>query len=313
MSGAATERACWCGHPQLADYSADYRVCRACGTLVSCAPVRTDAAVATDRGEFYSEKYWHERQAAHHGLPVLAERARLDLPERCTHWLRHLLTHRLPPARVLEIGCAHGGYVALLNWAGYTATGTEMSPSVVDFARRQFGVEILAGSVETLPFVAGSFDVIVLNDVLEHLAAPAATLAHCARLLASDGFFVVQTPEYKEHLSHADLTATQDLFLKHMDGNNDEHLHLFSRRSAGIFFGRLGFPHLQFANPVYSYDMFFTASRAPLTQHSAGKVADTLQGTPSGRLVLALLDKAYESTDRWWEIQRLRARTPGAS
>ncbi|NBQ59414.1 MAG: class I SAM-dependent methyltransferase, partial [Opitutaceae bacterium] len=217
----------------------------------------------------------------------------------------HLLARRLPPARVLELGCAHGGYVALLGWAGFTATGTEMSPWVVEFSRQTFGINALAGPIETQPFALGSFDVIVLNDVLEHLPTPAATLAHCARLLSPDGFFVIQTPEYKEHLTHADLVANQDIFLRHMDGNNDEHLYLYSRRSATEFFTRLGFPALEFANPVYNYDMFFTAARAPLELHAEEKIAAALATKPTGRLVQALLDKAAESTDRGWAIQRL--------
>ena len=310
-SPAARARVCWCGHPTLAAYSADYHVCHACGTLVSRAPLPAEAfTVQNDSGELYSKDYWHERQTEHHGLPDITRRARLDLPERCTHWLRHLLARRLPPARVLELGCAHGGYVALLGWAGFTATGTEMSPWVVEFSRQTFGIDALAGPIETQPLAAGSFDVIVLNDVLEHLPTPAATLAHCARLLAPDGFFVIQTPEYKEHLTHADLVANQDIFLRHMDGNNDEHLYLYSRRSATEFFTRLGFPALEFANPVYSYDMFFTAARAPLALHAEEKMSAALAAQPTGRLVQALLDKAAESTDRGWAIQRLETALP---
>lgn len=308
MSSSPTERACWCGHPHLDDYSSDYRVCKACGTLVSRAPMRPNAdCVARDEGEFYSKDYWLKRQSEHHGLPDIAQRARLDLPERCTHWLRHLLARRLPPARVLEIGCGHGGYVALLGWVGFDATGTEMSPWVVEFAQKSFGVRALAGRIEDVSLPEGTFDVIVLNDVLEHLPSPANTLARCARLLTPNGFFVIQTPEYKEHLTESDLRRTDDLFLKHMDGNNDEHLYLFSRRSAGEFFRRLGFPTIEFANPVYSYDLFFTASRAPLVTQSDEAVAAALTAHPAGRLVLALLDKAYESTDRWWAMQRLEA------
>jgi 2-polyprenyl-3-methyl-5-hydroxy-6-metoxy-1,4-benzoquinol methylase len=299
-------RVCWCGHPTLSSYSADYHVCHACGTLVSRAPLPAEAfTVQSDSGELYSKDYWHQRQTNHHGLPDITRRARLDLPERCTHWLRHLLARRLPPARVLELGCAHGGYVALLGWAGFTATGTEMSPWVVEFAKKTFGIAALAGPIEQQPFAPGSFDVIVLNDVLEHLPTPATTLAHCARLLAPDGFFVIQTPEYKEHLTHADLVATQDIFLRHMDGNNDEHLYLYSRRSAAVFFARLGFPVLDFANPVYNYDMFFTASRSALPNHSDVAIAEALTTQPLGRLALALLDKAAESADRGWAIQRL--------
>jgi 2-polyprenyl-3-methyl-5-hydroxy-6-metoxy-1,4-benzoquinol methylase len=305
------ERACWCGHPGLEAYSDDYRVCRACGTLVSRAPLPPEAFTVTkDQGELYSRDYWNQRQTDHHGLPDIHRRARLDLPERCTHWLQHLLPLRPPPARVLEVGCAHGGYVALLGWAGYEATGTELSPWVADFGRETFGVNVLAGTVEALPLPEAGFDVVILNDVIEHLPHPVVTLTRCAQLLAPDGFFVIQTPEYREHLSYANLEETKDLFLRHMDRNNDEHLYLYSRRSAAEFFGRLGFPHLKFSEPVYAYDMAFTASRTPLTATEPAAVTEALARRPLGRLVQALLDKAYESTDRAWAIRRLETQ-PG--
>jgi len=296
MNDGPAERACWCGHPQLEPYSDDYRVCRACGTLVSRAP---------QAGGLYNKDYWTERQTQHHGLPDIRERARLDLPERCTHWLRRLLSVRLPPARVLEVGCAHGGYVALLGWAGFEATGTDLSPWVARFAHETFGVRALTGHVESQPFEPGSFDIVIMNDVIEHLPDPLATLGHCARLLAKDGIFVIQTPEYVEHKSYEELKGSNDLFLRHMDRNNDEHLYLFSRRSAGVLFSRLGFPHLDFSAPVYAYDMSFVASKGAIAVADDAAVEAALVRQPVGRLVQALLDKARESADRWWAIQRL--------
>jgi 2-polyprenyl-3-methyl-5-hydroxy-6-metoxy-1,4-benzoquinol methylase len=310
---ATDQRACWCGHGELHDYSPAYRVCRACGTLVSRAPLVPSAQpVQRDAGELYSKDYWLKRQTDHHGFPNILARARLDLPERCTHWLRHLLSVRLPAAKVLEIGCAHGAYVALLRWAGFDAHGTEMSPWVVNYAKETFHVPVTAGPIETQDFAPGSFDVIVLNDVLEHLPDPVATMRHCATLLAPGGFFVIQMPEYKEHLSYGDLVAAKDIFLKHIEDNNEEHLYLYSRRSASLFFERLGFPSLSFENPMFAYDLFFPASKLPLKPHSPDEIAAALMAQgPAARLVLALLDKAHESTDRGWAIQRLEARLKG--
>jgi 2-polyprenyl-3-methyl-5-hydroxy-6-metoxy-1,4-benzoquinol methylase len=300
-------RTCWCGNAELSAYSDEYHVCKVCGTLVSRAVLADTAfTVEEDKSELYSRDYWTRRQTEHHQLPDITRRARLDLPERCTHWLQHLLPLRPPPARVLEVGCAHGAYVALLGWAGYQASGTEMSPWVVEFGRKEFGVEILAGRIETLGFSPASFDVIVLNDVIEHLPDPLTTLRHCGDLLAPGGFFVIQTPEYKEHLTYSDLQAAGDIFLRHMDRNNEEHLYLFSRRSIGIFFARLGFPALEFANPVYSYDMLLTAARTSLVRASEQSVSTALEQRPQGRLVQALLDKAAESLDRWWAIERAK-------
>lgn len=307
-AAASHSRACWCGSVALADYSDEYRVCHHCGTLVTRANVQAaDLTVTRDRDELYSQDYWLRRQSEKYGLPPIQDRARLDLPERCVHWLNLLLKRRLPPARVLEIGCAHGGYVALMRWAGYEASGTEMSPAIVEFAKKTFAVPVHAGCIEDLSFAGGELDVIILNDVIEHLPDPVATLGHCSRLLKPDGFFVIQTPEYKEHLSYADITRTGDIFINHLRGKSDEHLHLFSRRSTTQLFSRIGLSVLAFENPIFSYDLFFTASRSPLSEHQPEQIATALTRTPSGRLVLALLDKAYESTDRWWAMQRYEA------
>jgi SAM-dependent methyltransferase len=260
------------------------------------------------RAEIYGDDYWQRRQTERHGLPDIRRRARLDLPERCTYWLRHLLTLRLPPGRILEVGCAHGGYVALLGWAGFDAVGTEMSPGVASIAHELFGVRVVSGPVEKQEFEAGSFDVIVLNDVIEHLPDPLATLTHCVRLLSKSGLFVIQTPEYKEHLSFEELEARNDMFLKHMEKKEDEHLFLFSRRSVQLLFSRIGLPHVAFANPIFSYDLFLSASRSALPPIDEAALEAALSRRPVGRLVQALLDKAYESNDRLWAIKRLEAR-----
>jgi len=309
LSEQTTEKndwACWCGYKTLSPYSKEYLVCKSCGTLVTTAPVNSaNFKVTKDAGELYDKDYWLRRQQEKYGLPPIDRRARLDLPERCVHWLNLLLKRRLPPARILEIGCAHGGYVALLRWAGYEATGTEMSPAIVQFAKETFDVPILAGRIEELPFEKGAFDAIVLNDVIEHLPDPLSTLEHCARLLAPDGLFMIQTPEYKEHLNYDDILHTSDKFNEHMQGKSDEHLYLFSRRSVSQLFSRLGCEVTVFENPVFSYDLFFTASRSALPDNSKEQITAALAAQPTGRLVQALLDKAAESTDRGWAIQRL--------
>lgn len=305
----STPRACWCDTPALSAYSDDYAVCKACGTLITRADVRpADLAVTTDQGELYSKDYWLKRHDGQFNYPSFVDRTRQDLPERCVHWLNLLLARRLPPAKVLEIGCAHGGYVALMRWAGYDASGTEMSPFIVNYAKETFGVPVTTGTIEQQTIPAGSLDVIVLNDVIEHLPDPVGTLGCCAKLLKPDGFFIIQTPEYKEHLGYQDIIATGDKFIEHIKGKADEHLYLFSRRSTQRLFARLGFGHVGFENPIFPYDLFYTASRQALPAHSPEAIAASLCAQPPpARLVLALLDKAFESNDRWWEIQRLKA------
>ncbi len=284
-------RPCWCGNTELDTYSADYAVCQRCGTLVSQADV-SDASlqVRDDSSDFYGRQYWFHHQSQDLENPDIVGRAERDMSERNLYWLRTLLRYRLPPARTLELGAAHGGYVALLRWAGYDATGLELSPWVVDFARQTFGVPMRLGPIEQQDIEPASLDVIILNDVLEHFAHPHETMAKCARLLKPDGLFVVQTPRYPEPRTFEMLQSAQDRFLETMLGMKTEHLHLLSDRAVREMFSGFGFSHLDQLPPMFPYDMFFVASRQPLATVDEATVRTRLLATPSGRMVAALLD-----------------------
>jgi 2-polyprenyl-3-methyl-5-hydroxy-6-metoxy-1,4-benzoquinol methylase len=290
---------CWCGERELRSFSPEYRLCRTCHTLVSQAGLETaETLVRDDERDFYGKTYWFEQMTAGLGQPDISRRARADLSERCMHWLRTLLRFAPPPARVLEIGCSHGGFVALLRSLGYDATGLELSPWVVEFAKATFAVPMLLGPIEAQGLPEQSFDAIVLNDVVEHLPDPTATLGYCTRLLADDGILVVQMPCYPEGTSYEELQARGDRFLEQMEGKARQHLHLFSRRAARQLFDRLGFPAVEFLPALFAYDMYLVAGRHTRAGDGLETLAATLMATPAGRVTLAWLDLLVECEAR---------------
>jgi 2-polyprenyl-3-methyl-5-hydroxy-6-metoxy-1,4-benzoquinol methylase len=251
--------------------------------------------VFDDVHDYYGQKYWLSHQTEDLGLPSIAERAKMDLAGRCIHWLRTLLRFLLPPARVLELGSAHGALVALLRAAGYDATGLELSPWVVEFARRTFRVPMLLGPVENQELENGSWDAVILNDLLEHLSNPMATLAHCAGLLKPEGLLVVQTPCYPDGQTHEKLQGGKVPFLEMMSPKvAAEHIYLFSQRSIRLLLEGHGFKEVQFERPPFIYDMYLIAARLPLQQHTDEEVAAALKTTPSGRLIEAHLEAARQ-------------------
>ncbi|HET8643951.1 MAG TPA: class I SAM-dependent methyltransferase [Vicinamibacteria bacterium] len=289
----AAARPCWCGAAELTAFGGGYQRCNACGTLV--AQHALPAAETVEDG-FYGAEYWRGHQERDLGLPDITQRARADLSGRCLHWLRVLLAHRLPPSRVVDVGCGHGAFVALLRWAGFDATGLELSPWVVEYARRTFDVPVHQGTLEAQAFPRGHLGVVVLNDVVEHLQDPARAVGHAAAVLEDDGLLVVQTPCAPEGVSHAALVRAGDSFLKMMEEVG--HLFLFTRPSLRLLLERAGFVHVNETPACFGYDMHLVASRRPLTDLPATAAAEALQGTAAGRLVLALLDTARESEAR---------------
>ncbi len=284
---------CWCGNTELTEFSPDYLACSKCGTLVSKTGLRSEQLrVQDDNHDFYGKEYWLSYQTEHYGFPDIRQRARQDLPERCLHWLRTLMAYKLPPAKVLELGCAHGGFVAMMGWAGFDAMGLELSPWVVEFAQQTFNMPILSGPIEDQQLESELFDAIVLYDVLEHLPDPVATMSYGASLLKEDGIFIVQMPNYEEGKTYSEMVAQKDHFLHQM--KSIEHIHLLSRRGVSQFFKNLGFEFLQFEQQLFDYDMFFVASRQALVRYTDEQISYYLLKSPSGRMVQALLDKSSE-------------------
>jgi glycosyltransferase involved in cell wall biosynthesis/2-polyprenyl-3-methyl-5-hydroxy-6-metoxy-1,4-benzoquinol methylase len=245
--------------------------------------------VNNDDNDFYGRKYWQDHQVGDLGLPDIHIRARNDLSERNLHWLKTLLKYRLPPAKVLELGCSHGGFLALLRQAGYDVSGVEMSPWVVEFGQKTFGVPISVGPIESLENSPGGLDVVVLMDVLEHLPDPVSTMATCLKLLKPDGIMLVQAPQFREEMDYEELVETKGAFLEMLMA--DEHLYLFSERSVTELFHRLGADYIEFETAIFShYDMFFVVSRHPLKSFLNDEVDQSLLSSTSGRIVLAMLD-----------------------
>lgn len=282
--------ACWCGDSCFALFGPDYLNCLSCGTLVSQKGLSTsELQVVDDEHDFYGRQYWLDHQQQDLDLPSFEARTRSDLPERNLHWLRALLKYKLPPSEVMELGCAHGSFVALMQQAGYVAFGVEMSPWVVEYGRKTFGIDVRRGPVEALDISPGSLDVIAMMDVMEHLPDPVATMSHCLSLLKPDGLLLVQMPNFEESMNYEELVKAKSSFLEQL--KSDEHLYLYSRRSTIEFFQRLGADHIQFEPAIFAhYDMFFAVSRAPLHVNSPKQIEMSLQASPGGRIALALLD-----------------------
>ena len=76
-------------------------------------------------------------------------------------------------ARVLDIGCGTGSLtIAATKGLGADILGIEPDPQRAELARSR-GLDVVCGNVDRdLLRERGPFDVIILADVLEHLAEP---------------------------------------------------------------------------------------------------------------------------------------------
>jgi 2-polyprenyl-3-methyl-5-hydroxy-6-metoxy-1,4-benzoquinol methylase len=238
---------------------------------------------------FYGKEYWMEYVKKELGFPDITERARNDLTERAVYWLRTILQYKLPPAKTLELGCAHGGLVFLMKMAGYDAAGAEMSEWICEYAKNTFDIPMMCGSIEDLNIPKQSIDVILMMDVLEHMPDPVDGLNKIAYALKEDGLVVIQTPCWRAtDKTYKEMKSANDAFLLHL--KEREHLYLFSEDSIKKMLTQAGLQYTCLEPPIFSYDMFIFAGKSPLTKRHREIIDALLLKNRQSRLILSLID-----------------------
>ena len=165
-----------CHRPRA--YSDLYR-CRECGTVQQ--PSLPDGA---ELGDLYREM---------DDADYLAEEA----GRRSTaNWLLDLVEQRRPSGRMLEIGCGHGLLLDEARRRGWDVQGLELSSRSAAYCRDVLNLPVREEPLESLSDAEdGTWDAVLLIDVLEHLDDPRTALEHCQALLAPGGVLVVVTPD----------------------------------------------------------------------------------------------------------------------
>ena len=95
--------------------------------------------------------------------------------------------------RLLDVGCAHGWFLETVA-ADHDTVGIEPDRAIAA-ATRARGIAVREGFFPEALHADERFDVIVFNDVLEHIPDIAATLAAGARHLVPGGLLVVNAPD----------------------------------------------------------------------------------------------------------------------
>jgi SAM-dependent methyltransferase len=93
---------------------------------------------------------------------------------------------------VLDVSCKRGDLLRLLAARGFKVRGTnyESEPAAIDGIPIDGGVDLTDG----LPFPDGSFDLVFLTEVIEHLENHKAAIFNLARVAKPGGRLIITTP-----------------------------------------------------------------------------------------------------------------------
>jgi SAM-dependent methyltransferase len=137
------------------------------------------------------------------------------------------------PGRLLDLGCGPGTFSVAARARGWTTVGLDVNATSIAHCRAR-GLDVIAG-VFPHPDLAGqTFDVVAMNDFLEHLTDPADALRVVRSLLAPGGVVFISTPDVGSTMAR--LTRDRWLHLK-----PNEHLVYFDRRTLTRLLEETGF------------------------------------------------------------------------
>ncbi|MBI4980234.1 class I SAM-dependent methyltransferase [Candidatus Woesearchaeota archaeon] len=95
--------------------------------------------------------------------------------------------------KLLDLGCGSGYFLKFAQFRGWEVQGVEMSNYAAEIARKQ-GLNVLTKSVTEAAFPDGTFDVITMFNVLEHMTNLNEVMANNYRWLKVGGLLVIEVP-----------------------------------------------------------------------------------------------------------------------
>ena len=114
-----------------------------------------------------------------HYLPLLGSMRRY----RQTNWL-------------LDVGAGAGLFLHTARQDGWQVQGVEIADGGIEFARSRLGLDVLKGQLTELDLPAERYDVVLMQETIEHLLDPMSVLVKIRYLLRLGGVIILTTPNY---------------------------------------------------------------------------------------------------------------------
>lgn len=105
-----------------------------------------------------------------------------------------LISKKISTGKILDVGCSSGQFLDCLQ--GWECHGIERDSRYAQKARLKYGNNIHIGTLQDYESRQGYFDVITLQDVLDHMPDPLQALTKCHALLKPDGLIAVKVHDF---------------------------------------------------------------------------------------------------------------------
>ena len=148
--------------------------------------------------------------------------------------------------KLLDIGCGMGYFLKIAQQKGWQTFGVELSKKAGSFAKEKLGLNIFQGEVIEAGFESGSFDVITLWNVLDHLHDPVRELIEIGRILKRGGLIYLRLPNISFSLMIYRLYKI--LKMRRLKDYSVFHLYGFSAKTIKLMLEKTNFDVIELVN-----------------------------------------------------------------
>jgi 2-polyprenyl-3-methyl-5-hydroxy-6-metoxy-1,4-benzoquinol methylase len=134
---------------------------------------------------------------------------------------------------LLDIGTNIGTMLKVAKDAGWDVRGVEFNRTAAAFGSRHFDVPIEIRDFMKTSYPAESFDVVTMNDLIEHVPDPVAAMREVNRILKPGGIVFMKTPNIGALMAR--ITRGKWLHFK-----PNEHLTYFSPKTIATLLEKTG-------------------------------------------------------------------------
>lgn len=215
----------------------------------SCLHHFSDQVLASDVLENYysNDSAFYDPELQDTGAPVNRN------PMKTAH-IVSLMDKYGSRGNILEIGCGKGILLSDLREKGWSSFGVEPSPFASEYARSKLDLNVVNGYFDNSTFAEVAFDVIVLNDVFEHLSETKDLLRLIYSRLRTGGILIIGTGNILS--TNARLSrSTWEYF------SSWEHISFFSKASARAMLVRSSFNLIEIKKVCHKDSVFTNVLR----------------------------------------------------
>jgi len=142
-----------------------------------------------------------------------------------SHIILNQIKRLAPQSKTIcDVGSGYGFFLDEAKKNGYKTTGVEPAKVLVDYAKKNFGVQSFRGELKDFIASNKQFDVVTCIHVIEHVTNPQQFMSELLHLVKPGGLLYIETPNSDSHLLYVEKEQYTFLIPPH-------HLWLFSKDS----------------------------------------------------------------------------------